>query len=737
MAAQVQIIPSAAQAGGRCARRWAARAALCAGLLAAGRAAAQGGFEEPSLAPPPPPSLNFYGSPGLMDMPTAEMLPDGQFTTGLSYFGGNGRVALTFQGTPWLSASFRYAGIKNLNLYGFSTYYDRAFDVRLRLLKEGRYRPGVTMGLQDFAGTGFYSGEYFVATKGFDTPRWGPGRLPGRLKLTAGLGWGRLGSYNSLGSTGKRPTFVGGSTGGQLSYNQWFRGPYALFGGLEWTPNERWGFKLEYSSDDYVTETRTSKVFRKKSPFNFGVEYQATPRTRIGGYFMYGSEIGLTLQTQLNPRYPPVPLAVPAPHPVRQRPDPQSAPAAWGTAWATRPDAATDLRDRLAPLLKQDGLILETLSVTAESAELRFRNTRYGSMANAIGRAARALAAVAPTSVETFRLVPVAEDMALSETVIRRSDLEALEFNGMSAGALLSATGFADAGPLPAGAARARDLYPDFGWYVVPYTAPAYFDPSKPLRMDVGLDLAGVWRPAPGWMVAGTLRQRIAGNVKGGRPSNSVLPHVRTDQNLYAQYGTTMENLFAARQWRAGPNLYARGIAGYLETMFAGVSGELLWKPVGSPLALGAEASYLRQRDYDQRFGLLGYSVMTGHATAYYEFGDGYLATASAGRYLAGDWGATFSLDRTFDNGWLVGAFFTKTNVSAKDFGEGSFDKGIRFSIPMSWLIGKPSTRGLGTTIRPIQRDGGQKVRIPGRLYGQVRNAHRRALEGQWVRAWE
>jgi len=84
-----------------------------------------------------------------------------------------------------------------------------------------------------------------------------------------------------------------------------------------------------------------------------------------------------------------------------------------------------------------------------------------------------------------------------------------------------------------------------------------------------------------------------------------------------------------------------------------------------------------------------------------------------------------------------VGAFFTLTDVSAEDFGEGSFDKGIRVSMPLSWFLGKPNRQTLGTTIRPIQRDGGQRLTVPGRLYGQVRDAHARALKAQWARAWE
>jgi hypothetical protein len=145
----------------------AAAAALCLAaqpgaaleITRADRGAAPGTEEAaPRLKPLPPPSLNFYGSPGIIDTPSAEMLPDGQYAVAYSWFGGQSRYNITFQALPWLSASFRYNGIQNLNLFGFDTYYDRGFDVRARLWRERGWLPEVTMGLQDFAGTGIYAG---------------------------------------------------------------------------------------------------------------------------------------------------------------------------------------------------------------------------------------------------------------------------------------------------------------------------------------------------------------------------------------------------------------------------------------------------------------------------------------------------------------------------------------------------------------------------------------------------
>lgn len=702
------------------------------------RAAAGTAEAAPQLKPLPPSSLNFYGSPGLIDMPSADMLPDGQYAVTYSWFGGTSRYNITFQALPWLSASFRYNGIQNLNLFGFGTYYDRGFDVRARLWRERRWLPELTMGLQDFAGTGVYAAEYFVATKRFEAAALGWGRTPGRLKLSAGLGWGRLGSHGAIATTGgKRPSFVGGSTGGQLSTDQWFRGDVAPFAGIEWQPDERWSLKAEYSSDAYETETQVSDVFERRSSLNYGAEYQYSERIRLGAYYLYGSEFGVTAQIQLNPHRPPTPMAVPAPQPVVPRSQWATEEDHWRQDWAASAPKKQQIRDLAAEALKADGLVLESITLGPASAELRYRNPRYRSAAQAAGRAARALARTLPPSVETFRLVPVRRGAGLAAVEIRRSDLEALEFDPDASDALFAAAGVQEAGPRAADAIFSSELYPAFASSVSPYTKPAYFDPDKPFRLDIGVDLKASYAPAPGWRIAGAIRQRLWGNVENGRASNSVLPHVRTDQVEYAQYGTTLENLYASRIWKPAPDLYARATAGLLEAMYGGVSAELLWKPVNSRIGFGAEANYVIQRDFDQRFSFRDYKTFTGHASAYAELGRGYQLQLDAGRYLAGDYGGTVSIDREFNNGFSVGAFFTLTNVSAEDFGEGSFDKGFRFSIPVDWFLGKPSRSGLGLTIRPTQRDGGQRVAVPDRLYGQVREAHRKSLQEQRARFWE
>jgi hypothetical protein len=149
------------------------------------------------------PTLNLGGFPGLMDMPSGEAMPDGHISGTSAHFGPISRTTFSFQFSPRLSGSFRYIAVRNWNFDGFETYYDRAFDLRYNILKEGRYLPSVTVGLQDFIGTGLNSGEYIAATKTFGD----------RVKVTAGLGWGRLSSFGGVASFGSRPAIDFGRGG--------------------------------------------------------------------------------------------------------------------------------------------------------------------------------------------------------------------------------------------------------------------------------------------------------------------------------------------------------------------------------------------------------------------------------------------------------------------------------------------------------------------------------------------
>ncbi|WP_099826321.1 YjbH domain-containing protein [Oceaniglobus indicus] len=681
------------------------------------------------------PGLNFYGVTGLIDTPSAISQPDGQLSVTVSSFGGVTRSTLSFQMLPRVEGSFRYSRFGGLNYVGFEDYYDRSFDISLRVLDESRYLPAVKIGLQDFVGTGLLSGEYVVATK----------TLSPKLRVSGGLGWGRLGSYNDIGSPfGDRPFFFIG-TGGKPNYDQWFRGPAAPFAGVEYKVNDNLTLMAEYSSDAYTIETgrdpagRGTAILERKSPLNFGFDYRYSDALTVGGYYMYGSELGVNVNLSFNPYNPAINGSrAAAPQPVIARPSRGSDPDAFGTQWTRSPKATKNLLTVTQSLLEPEGITIESMAVDEDSVDIRVRNSRYDASAQFVGRVMRALTAAMPASVETFRIVPVVDGLPASAVTLRRSDVEALESAPNGSNRLLAVAGFSDAGQRPAGSVINTEFVPRFQWSLGPYTRFSYFDPSEPVRYEFGAELKASYEPTPGLIFSGAVRKQAVGNIGDAtRTANSRLPGVRTEGVAYAREGDpSIENLQAAYYFKPGHDLYGRVSLGYLERMFGGVSGELLWKPVSSRFALGAELNYVRQRDFDLMFGFRDYDVVTGHMSAYYSFENGYHAQVDVGRYLAGDYGATLYLDREFRNGWKVGAFATLTDVSSEDFGEGSFDKGIRLEIPVSWFLGTPDTYTLGTTIRPVTRDGGAKLNVGGRLYEKVRGYHRPAMEDQWGRVW-
>jgi membrane-associated phospholipid phosphatase len=180
------------------------------------------------------------------------------------------------------------------------------------------------------------------------------------------------------------------------------------------------------------------------------------------------------------------------------------------------------------------------------------------------------------------------------------------------------------------------------------------------------------------------------------------------------------------------PSHYASLYAGYLESMYAGFGAEWLYRPWRSPLAVGVDLNHVYQRDFDQRLSLRNYHINTGHATAYWDTGlMGLLVKLQVGQYLAGDRGATLDVSRRFSNGVTLGAYATRTNVSAQQFGEGSFDKGIYLNLPFDVMLPKfsDSTATLGW--QPLTRDGGARLARRHQLYEVTAGRDQRALE--WV----
>ncbi len=388
------------------------------------------------------PSLNLYGVTGLIDMPSAQSQPDAQVSLSYSYFGETQRRNFTFQILPRVSGTIRYSTIENWGQRDEDTgvynprydLFDRSFDLQFTLLKEGEWRPwtpAVALGFRDFLGTGVYSSEYLVATKTIQS-----------FTITAGLGWGRLSQTNDF----ENPFCAISSAacdrdndfgeGGKISTSTFFRGQnVGVFGGVEWqSPIDGLSFKAEYSTDDYKREQESpTSTFKPESQFNFGAEYRVREGITIGGYYMYGSELGVNVAISANPLRPLIPPDFgTGPLPVNARP----ANAPMGTGWATNQASRDQLAVALEEVLRAEGMQLDSFSADPDgrAVDLAITNLRFQSDPKALGRTTRVLAAGLPASVETFRITMVQNDVRTSTIIIDRSDFEA-EIDRPDAGA--------------------------------------------------------------------------------------------------------------------------------------------------------------------------------------------------------------------------------------------------------------------------------------------------------------
>lgn len=667
---------------------------------------------------------NTIGVPGLVEMPSALGRPDGEFTLSYSQFGNQYRSAMTFQVSDRLSATFRYVGIDGFIFGGVPIEnWDRSFSLQYRLLNEGTYVPAVAIGINDILGTGVFAGEYLVASK----------TLSPKVRATVGLGWGRLGSLNgfrnplSVLSDSFDTRVIDIGLGGKVNTGQWFRGDAAFFGGVEWQINDQWRFAAEYSSDAYVAED--GGAFDRESPFNFGLSWQANERTILSAQYLYGSEVGFQVNYVLNPKVSRAGSGFDrAPVPIVPRDQVAAA------IWAGMDDAT--FRTNLESALKRENIQLLGYAASGDVLTVTVRNAGFARASQATGRTARILTRLAPRDIGRFNVVLSEAGIPVTSVMLKRGDLETLEFEVHGADRLRAGTVISDE---TARRAFSVQDYRVSQFRIEPYIKPDLFDPDAPVRADAGLSFSARYEPMPGLVFSGLVQQRLLGNISDNvRFGDSVLPPVRTNALLYAKASdTSLAELTAAYYFRPGDDLFGRVTVGYLETMFGGISTELLWKPQSSKLALGAEVNYAVQRDYDEMFGFQDYDIVTGHVSAYYDVGRDYVAQVDVGRYLAGDIGATFTLAREFDNGFRIAAYATKTDVSAADFGEGSFDKGILLSIPLEWGTGKPNKSKLNTRINSINRDGGARLSVSGRLYNTVRDVQATELDASWGRFWK
>ena len=676
----------------------------------------------------PPPSLavtsrsrslvttaSDWGGVGLLQTPSARMEKAGHLSVNFSriypYFQGN----IMVQPFDWLEAGFRYTNISNRfyslgatgdsDFSGDQAYKDKSFDAKFRLWTESAYAPQIALGLRDFGGTGNFSGEYLVASK-----------RTGAFDWSLGLGWGSAGARgklrNPLSLIGSSfDTRRGTDSSGNFAFGSYFHGPTALFGGVQYhTPWEPLILKLEYDGNDYQHEGLGNNL-RQSSAWNFGAVYRAGRAVDITLGVERGNTamLGVTLHTQLDG------LSMP------KLGDPPRVAVAAG-----RPQRAPDWSETSRDIVAQTDWHVRRIEQRGRELRVTLDDALAVYWRERADRAAAVLHRDAPANVDRFALAYRQRGVDVAEHVIDRDAWVAQQNQSLAPHEQRAAVIARAAENGVPETALYQDTRPMFETALSPHYQQTLGGPDGFVLFQAGVAEQVKLRLRDDTWLQGSLQLGLIDNYnKFSNRGSSDLPRVRTYLREYVTTSKlTLPYLQATHAGRLGGNQYYSVYGGYLESMFAGVGGEWLYRPFASRLAFGVDANLVQQRNFSQDlgFGNAGeqtrYRVATGHATLYWDTGwNNVQANLSAGRYLAKDTGVTVAMSRVFQNGVTVGAFFTKTNISAEKFGEGSFDKGVYLSVPFDAFLTRSSNSFASVLWKPLTRDGGAKLNRSVQLY--------------------
>jgi len=661
----------------------------------------------------PAPTASDWGGIGLLQTPTARMADEGELAFTASHTSPYSRYNMVLQPLPWLEGAFRYVSVANRRygpewLSGSQNYKDKSIDLKIRLLEESRWVPEVAAGFRDLGGTGLFSSEYLVASKRI-------GSFDASLGLATGYIGNRGDFRNPLTSIDDRfETRPRAQGTGSLNSDGMFRGPVGVFGGVAYqTPWEPLQLKLEYDGNDYEHEPQRNNQ-RQHSPFNVGASYVVNNNVHLHLGWERGdlAMFGVTLRTNLAQASSMAKVLDPIPMPLKQR-------TARAVAEGEDDTNATIDWSGVANQLEQNaGLRVQSISRRGPELIVTGEQRRFYYPAQGIGRTGRILDGTLSDDISWFTVRNTRLGVPIVETSIERKAFVDYIENKTDLGNLAGHIEMA-----PPAAQRRETLYNAplrrfDGGFNIGYQQSLGGPDGFVLFQVAGTYSASAYLARNLWL-SGTISYNAYNNYDKFRyDAPSRLPRVRTNIRRYmTTEDLTLPNLQLTGTRQLGQDTYGMVYAGLLESMYAGAGGEVLYRPLNERWAVGLEANWVKQRDFDQRFSFRDYSVATGHASFYYMWGEERrLVTAlSAGRYLAKDWGATLAVSRAFDNGVTMGAYATKTDVSSKDFGEGSFDKGIYVSVPFDFLLPRSTRARANFTWNPLYRDGGARL---ARSYG-------------------
>ena len=606
---------------------------------------------------------NNYGIVGTIHTPSARTFEEG--VHGVTLYKGTPNQTVTLSASPfdWLEASFFYTNITDRPYcYDFTSEFclqdfkDKGFNVKARLKEQGVF-PAVAIGLNDFAGTGLYSSEYIVGSYGIN-----------RTDFHFGIGFGLLNGSdlrfkNPFGYLSDkfydRPSGFK-DKGGSFQPSRYFSGETASpFFGVSHALNNNLLIKAEYDSS-----VRPGIVpFRiPENDFSFGIDYLITDNFSIGVSYERGDYASFKFVYKNNP--------------VR--------------TYQKSEYARGDVREgdnkytQLINNLEENGIGVKKLTKRANTIGLQLTQVIHPNLRvveEIIAQSARD----AGITEDIKKDIKIANLLAISEidddykinsqTIYERNSVRKVNTNTrLQFRPFLASREEFFKGAL---------LVENDTEFVIRENL--FFNTN--LKYSIWDNFDDLYLP----------------------PVDSFPAQVRSDVKEYLNKIQDGGILIGRAQldYHLTPikNHHIMMSAGIFEDMFSGAGMEYLYFKPKNNYAFGIDVFKVRKRDYSWRFGHLDYENTAATVNFYYRnYGTiPFDMRASAGEYLAGDFGYTLEFSRSFYNGVQFGVFATFTDVDAEQFGEGSFDKGVFFNIPIYGNL-------INYTWRPLTKDPGAKL---------------------------
>ena len=614
-------------------------------------------------------SFNNHGVVGLINLPTARFYNESSY--GFTLYSGKPDQKITMTSNPfnWLEASFFYTNIKDKPYCNIDydpvcdqDYKDKGFNFKLRLKEEG-ILPAIAIGINDIAGTGLYGSEYIVGSYGIN-----------KIDFHFGLGWGNLNGSNKsfdnpLGRINDdfydRPTIIE-DQGGQFQTSRYFSGEtVSPFFGASYAINEKYLLKIEY--DTIVTPGKIGYE-EAKQDFSFGIDFNISKNFTIGISSERGNYTSIRFSYKSNSEV--------------------SKPS---YEYKESNHKKTDSSYiKLIRNLNENGIGVNKIIEGADAIGIEMSQFVHPNL-DVIDEIIRRASSNAGLEK------PVKKDLRIADLKARSEYDEAFERS-------------------------AKLIYQRQAKKKFKTNTRLSFRPFLASREEffkgaLMIENISEYSFLDNFFFSSNLKYSLADNFDDLKypPVDTYPAQVRSDVKDYLK--NFDEGIFIGRaqfDYHLSPkkNHHIMMSAGILEEMFNGAGFEYLYYDQDSSYAFGFEAFRVKKRDYMMRFGTLDYENVTGHLNFYYRnYGRiPFDAKISYGEYLAGDEGLTIDLSRSFENGTKFGIFASFTDVSADEFGEGTFDKGIYFNIPIFGNL-------INYSWRPLTKDPGAKLNRKHSLY--------------------